>query len=289
MHLCDFEYHRPKTIHEASQLLSTLGEEAFFLAGGTEIVPDLKAERHSANHLVSLRDIPELRMIRDDGDFLRIGAMNRLEELIRSSAVRKAFPVLAEAASTMAGPQIRNQATVGGNFCRAVPCADTPPPCIAGSAKVRLGSGDGERVMPAEEFFVGPRQTVLEPGELLLEILIPAQPRRSGASYQRFSHRKGSALAVASVAARLVLHGDDITEARVVLGAVAPVPLLAEDCCRELAGGKASDDLFRRAAAIAAREARPISDIRGTKQFRRELVERLAIRALSEAFRRARG
>jgi carbon-monoxide dehydrogenase medium subunit len=285
----NFAYHRPKTLAEASKLAATLGAEACYLAGGTDLVPDFKRGSDSARHVISLRDVPGLGEIRESGEDLRVGAMARIEEVARSSAVRRRFPVLAEAASRIGAIQVRSQGTIGGNFCRAVPCADTPPPCLVGNARVRLSGAGKERELPAEEFFTGPRQTVLGPGELLLEIVVPAQPEGSGASYQRFALRKGSALAVASVAARLVLAGDEIIDARVALGAVAPVPLLARECARGLTGGRVSEELFARAARTAAAESRPISDIRGSEAFRRELVEVLTRRALSHAAARARG
>lgn len=289
MRLCDFTYHRPGTLTEAFALARSLGEQALFLAGGTELLPDFKRGRDSARHLISLRDIPSLGEIRDDGEFLHLGAMASLEEVATSPLILRAFPALAEAAAVVGGIQIRHQGTIGGNFARAVPCADTPPPCLVGRARVRLVGSDGERTLPAEEYFTGPRQTVMRPGEILQEILLPVQPEHSGASYQRFALRRGAALPVASVAARLVLEGETIREARVALGAVAPVPLLTAGCARILDGESISADLFARAAKVAAAEARPISDIRGSAAFRRDLVEVLTVRVLREAAARARG
>jgi carbon-monoxide dehydrogenase medium subunit len=158
---------------------------------------------------------------------------------------------------------------------------------VAG-ATVRLASASGQREIPAEELFAGPRRTVLQPGELLVEVLIPSQPEHSGVSYQRFALRRGSALAVASVAVRLVLDGKRIAAARVALGSVAPVPLLAVKTAALLEGQPATDETFARAAREAAEEARPIADLRGTEAFRRHLVEALARRALAEARLRAR-
>jgi carbon-monoxide dehydrogenase medium subunit len=154
---------------------------------------------------------------------------------------------------------------------------------------LRLVGVESDRVIPAESFFTGPRQTVRQSGEVLTEIQIPTQPDHSGASYQRFSLRRGSALAVASVAAMVFLDGDKISDARVVLGSVAPVPLLAAQCGRILAGQKPTDELFLRAGKTAAREAQPITDIRGSEEYRRDLVNVLTIRALQKATDRARG
>lgn len=287
MEVCDFKFHRPATVAEACDLGRTLADKARYLAGGTELLVDFRNERDSAEHLISLQQIPDLRTISGDGGLLRIGALASLSEVAESPEVRRAFPALGEAVLTMAGVQIRNQGTIGGNFCRAVPCADTPPICIAGGAQLRLVDADGDRTLPAEEFFLGPRRTSIRPGEILTEILIPAQPGSSGASYQRFSLRRGSALSVAAVAARVILDGEAIEEARVVLGAVAPVPLPATRCARLLKGQAPTKEVFARAAKEAAAEAQPISDLRGSKAYRIDLVEVLALRALTEAAKRA--
>lgn len=289
MEISEFVYHRPSTLAEACELGRKHGDGARFLAGGTELLVDLKEGLDSAGHLVSLRDIPEIARIAIDDQFLRIGAMATLGEISGSAEAAQIFPALQEAILTIGSVQIRNRATIGGNFCGAVPCADTPPICIAGRAGLRLTGADGERTIPAEDFFLSPRRTVLEPGELLLEILIPHQPAGSGASYQRFSLRRGTSLAVASAAARLVLDGSNISDAWIVLGAVAPIPLIAHDCMDLLDGQPPSDELFHKAAKAAAAEAKPISDIRGSEQFRRSLVEVLTFRALREAAARAEG
>ncbi len=285
----EFTYHRPTTLAEACELGRTLGEQVCYLAGGTDLFVDLKQKRRSARHVISLATVPGMDGIVIDGESLRIGAMTSLTDVARSQEVQKAFPALSEAVSTIGSEQIRNQGTIGGNFCGAVPCADSPPVCIAGEAVLRISNGTDERTLPAEVFFSSPRVNALAPGEVLLEITIPAQPAHSGVSYQRFSLRHGSALAVASVAARLVLDGEKIGDARVVLGAVAPVPLLATGCAGELTGKVPSEDLFRAAAAAAAKEARPITDIRGSEEYRRDIVEVLTFRALQEAVVRAGG
>jgi carbon-monoxide dehydrogenase medium subunit len=289
MRICDFAYHRPQSVAEACELARELGDRALFLAGGTELIPDFKRGSDDAQHLISLRDIPGLAEIRDSGEYLVIGSMTRLDAIASSAAVRSAFPVLAEAAAQVGGVQIRHQATIGGNFCRAVPCADTPPPCIAGEARVRVSGSKGDRLMPAEEFFTGPRKNALGHGEILLEVLIPRQPARAGSSYQRFSLRRGSSLAVAAVAARVVLDGDTVDSARIALGAVAPVPLLATRAARALAGRPLSDETIAEAARTAAEEAQPITDLRGSEEYRRQLVEVLTARALVAAAERARG
>lgn len=289
MELGEFTYHRPNSLAEACELGRIHGNKARFLAGGTELLVDLRQRRDTAAHLIALRGIDELKQVRADEEALHLGALVTLTEIAESPEVGEVFPALREAVLKMGGEQVRNQGTIGGNFSRAVPCADTPPICIAGEARVRLVRGDSERTLAAETFFVGARKTVLAPGEVLAEIVIPRQPSHSGASYQRFSLRRGSALAVAAVAARVVLDGEKISDARLVLGAVAPVPLSVADGARSLVGHVPSAVLLAAAAKAAAAAAQPISDLRGSEAFRRDLVEVLTVRALVEAISRAGG
>lgn len=285
----DLVLHRPTSLLEACRLGRRLDAGAVYLAGGTELIPDRRRGAEPPRDLIALDALPELRGIRREGDRLRIGAMSTIAEVAGSQVVRDAFPALAEAARSLGSPAIRNLATIGGNFCRAVPCADTPPICVVAGATLRLVGEDGERTVPAETFFVGVRRTILRAGEVLAEIVVPVRAEGSGASYQRFALRRGLALAVASVAARVELLRDRIESARVALGSVAPVPLPVARVAALLEGERPSDDLFARAARLASEDALPICDVRGSDVYRRRLVDVLARRALAEATRRARG
>lgn len=287
MEICDFALHRPASLAEACEMGRMLGPGARFLAGGTELLPDLKQRRDVTRHLVDLRSVPGLRDIRLDSSYLHIGCLATLSEVAESSDVHKTLPALSEAILSMAAYQIRNRGTLGGNFCGGVPSADTPPICIAAGAQVRLAGVDGERTLPAEQFFLGPRKTVLDPGELLAEVLIPVQPARSGSSYQRFALRRATALAVVGVAARVALEKGRITQARVAISAVAPVPMLAAECSGILEGQSPVEEVFERAAKAAALASRAISDLRGSAGYRRDLVRVLTLRALREAAARA--
>ncbi|MGE5360807.1 MAG: FAD binding domain-containing protein, partial [Bacteroidales bacterium] len=249
MALCDFSYHRPESLAEAQALSRRLGPAALYLAGGTELIPDFRRGADAASHLIALDGVRDLAGISINAGHLRIGAMTTIREVAASAEVRRFLPALAEAALSLGSPQIRNLATIGGNFCRAVPCADTPPPCMAAGAVLRVAGENGIRPVAADAFFLGPRKTLLEPGEILVEILIPTQPPSSGVSYQRFARRRGSALAVASVAARLVLEGERSASARVALGSVAPVPMLAGRTATTLEGERTTEEVFARAAA----------------------------------------
>jgi len=288
MEIADFIYHRPSAIGEVCTLLHELGDAAHVLAGGTEALVDLKRHTFATRHLVSLRDLPELREIRVDDAGLHVGAMATQASLVRSPVVRRTYRVLAEAAATMAALQVRNRGTIGGNFCSAVPSADLPPSCIAGGAGVRLVGLSGERTVPAEEFFKGPRRTVKARDELLVEIVVPtaAWAAGTGARYEKFGLRGASALAVVGAAAWVRLEQGTIRECRIALGATHPTPLLATAASAVTVGRTPAPDLFREAGEIAAGECAPIDDLRGSAEYRRELVRVLTARALGEACRR---
>jgi carbon-monoxide dehydrogenase medium subunit len=265
------------------------GRKSAYLAGGTELLVDLRSGRKEVCHVISLGCLEELKQITVREGHLRIGALVPLSEIGESKEVIKHFPALSDAIGTMAGRQIRNLGTMGGNFCCGVPCSDTPPISCAGGAEVVLTGPEGSRTVPAREFVLAPRVTVLQPGEILTEIRIPGQPAGSGASYQRFSLRRGSALAVASVAAWVRLDGRIIEEARIYLGSVGPIPLPAVKAAELLVGNSSGEELFAECGARAASEAQPISDLRGSAQYRRDVVEVLTVRALHQACDRAEG
>ncbi len=189
----------------------------------------------------------------------------------------------------MAGRQIRNLGTMGGNFCCGVPCSDTPPISCAVNAEVVLTGPDGQRCVPARDFVLAPRVTVRQPDEILTEIRIPHQPPFSGASFQRFSLRRGSALAVASVAAWVLMEDKIIKETSIYLGSVGPTPLPAIEAASLLVGKSPTDKNFAAVGAIASKEAQPISDLRGSEQYRRDIIQVLTVRALEQACRRAEG
>lgn len=289
MTVADIAWHRPASLAEACALGLQYGSDAAFLAGGTELIPDYRRARETARHLIALESVPELRGITQEQGLLRIGALTTIAEVAASPLVRSLAPALADAARAIGSPQIRSMATIGGNFCRAVPCADTPPAAIVSAARVRLVGTAGARELDAVDFFTGARATALELGEVLVEIVLPAQPPSTGASYQRFARRRGPALAVAAVAARVTLDRDRISDARIALGAVSPIPLTVARASALLEGEMPSSALLEAAAELCAQAALPISDVRGSAAYRKELVRVLAGRALGEAVARAGG
>ena len=289
MSLGRFNFHQPETTAEACILGQKYGRKSAYLAGGTELLVDLRSGRKEVCHVISLGGLDELKHITKEDDVLRIGALVPLSEIAESEIVKSHFPALCEAIGTMAGRQIRNLGTMGGNFCCGVPCSDTPPISCAADAEVVLTGPEGSRTVAAREFVLAPRVTVLNPGEILTEIRIPRQPAGSGASFQRFSLRRGSALAVASVAAWVRLDGRIIEEARIYLGSVGPIPLPAVKAAELLVGNSGGEELFAECGARAASEAQPISDLRGSQLYRRDVVEVLTARALNQACDRAEG
>lgn len=288
-----FHYFAPQTLQEAIDIFRRQGDGGRPLAGGTDLVVQLKeggAKFPLPSYLVSLRRIPELRGIHfDESRGLRIGAGVTMAELAASPIVRERYPALAEGAGIVGSIQTMNMATVGGNVCNAAPSADTAPPLLACEAQARIAGPGGERTLPLEEFFRGPGQTALAPGELLVELALPPPAPRTGGVYRRHTPRRQMDIAVVGVAALLTLdEGDTVRRARIALGAVAPTPLRARQAEALLEGQRASDELFARAAEAAAGEARPISDVRGSAEFRRHLVRVMTERCLREAAARAR-
>ncbi len=288
MLLSEAEFHEPSTLEEASELMERFGPEARLLAGGTDLLVDVKRGRFQSSHVVSINRIASLRgVVPGDGE-VRIGALTTVNQLATSAAIRGRFPAILDAARKIAGPQIRNMATVGGNISNANHCADLPPILMVMNAKVRLWSRSGQRVLPLEAFFIGPKQTALRAGEVLTDIFIPYPPARFGAAFARFSLREANAIAVAGVAASLVFDEDGrVREARIALSAVAPTPKLVEEAAALLAGQPLDDDSISRAAAAAVEASHPISDIRAQAEFRQSLVGTLTRSALVTARERA--
>ena len=286
MSLLNIKLHEPHSLAEALKLLREL-EDTRILAGGTDLLVEIKEGSTEAKHLLSLQKIKELKDINIQNAHIHIGALVTPYELALHPFIQQNFPSLCEAAGSMASFQIRSMATIGGNIVSAVPSADLPPSLIAADAFVTLVCSEDTREVSLLEFFRGPRLSVCRGEEILTEIKIPIPEDNTGISYQKVMLRKANALAVASVAAKITLKNGKIEKASVVLGAVAPTPLLALEASRNLQGKVPSDSLFKKAASVAAQESLPISDIRGSIWYRKQLLEVLTQRALREAQMRA--
>ena len=281
-----FEYFAPRSLAEATEVLAKYQGEACTVAGGTDLLLKMKAGRLSPKAIVNIKRVPELRGLAFNSH-LTLGALTTLEEIKQSSMIRERYPALSDAAATMASVQIRNLATVGGNLCNAAPSADLAPILIALNAAARLAGIKGERRIPLEDFFTGPGTTVLAPGELLVSLEVP--PPAGPSVYLKHSPREHMDIAVVGIGLALrfvetprrgVSMDAVCAEARVVLGAVAPVPLRARRAEAELTGGPLAAERIDRAAKIAAEEAKPIDDVRGSAWYRRRMVAVLTRRGL---------
>lgn len=279
-----FEYCEPSTIADALTLLQRHGTRARVLAGGTDLLIALKERVDCPEYIVALRGIPGLAGFDDDPTTgLHIGPMVTMRTLETSAVIRARYPVLAGAARTVASMQIRNLATVGGNICRASPSADMAPPLIALGAQALIAGPLSERSVPLEQFFIGPGRTVLEQDELLVGLRVPASPPASGAAYVKHGRRAAVDLALVGVAAMVILSEGRFRDVRIVLGAVAPTPLRAASAEALLRGREPHESLLAEAGRAAAADSRPISDVRASAEYRREMVEVLTRRALDEA------
>jgi len=285
--LSTLQYHRPASLAEACTLLQQLGGEAVPLAGGTDLIPDLERGLKTTGHVVSLRDLDELRGIRVEDDVLRIGALVTPSEISRSEVIRGRCSGLLDAVGVFGSPQVRNRATLGGNLCSAASCGDLPPMLIALDAQVRLVGPGGERGLALADFFTGARQTRLDPAEILVDVVLPVRKPGEGACYEVFGRRGAGFITVAGVAAFVHLEEGLCRHARVVLGAVAETPLLVPSAGEFLEGRALDDAAIAAAAELAQAAGRPISDVRGSAEFRSEVLEVLAMRALRTARERA--
>ena len=283
MYLPDFNYYVPATVKEACSTLAQLNGLGSVLAGGTDLLPNMKNDLTAPAALVSLKEIRELQGITYvSGKGVVIGARATQNGLVRSPVLRQKYLSVSETAHAMANYQIRNRGTIGGNIVSAVPSADLPPILIALQASVTLQGSHHARAVPLEKFFTGPRRSVIARDEILTEIVIPDRAT-TGSAYMKFGLRRSGALAVVGVAVSLVAKDMHIEEARIVLGAVAPTPIRALEAERLLTGKSATEAVLEEVGRAAAHECRPISDIRGSEEYRREMVGVFTKRVLRKA------
>ncbi len=276
-----FEYFAPTTLTEACALLARHNGSARVVAGGTDLLLKMKAGRLAPKVIVNIKRLPDLRGVAQSPltNYLSLGALTTLEQLRTAPLVRQHYPALAHAASTMASVQIRNLATVGGNLCNAAPSADLAPILIALNATTRIVGPGGERRVPLDEFFTGPGATVLTPGELLVAVELP--PPAGPAVYLKHSPRECMDIAIVGVGIALQVKNNHCESARIVLGAVAPVPLRARRAETELLDRPLTPERIDRAAQFAAEDSTPIDDVRGSAWYRRKIVSVLVRRGLA--------
>ena len=285
-----FAYRAPTTVDEAVALLAARDGRARPLAGGTDLLVQLRRRQREVDLVVDVKRIPELKVIAlDPAQGLTVGAAVTCAQLCEHAGVRQAYPGLVDAVSIIGGAALQGRATVGGNLCNAAPSGDSIPAMIVLGATCTIAGPGGTRVVPAEAFCTAPGTNVLGRGEVLVSIHFPAPAPNAGASYLRFTPRSEMDIAVAGAGTWIQLSKDrsQIVDARIALSAVAPTPLLVESAGQALVGQAPDEAAFAQAALHAQETARPISDVRGTAAQRHHLVGVLVKRALRVAASRA--
>lgn len=280
------KYFRPNTIDEMISLLKRYGEKASIIAGGTDLLVD---KPHEKEYLIDIKSLPLNYVTSDDAEGIRIGASTTFKEIENSALLRRgAYRILVDAARNIGHPNLRNLATIGGNICKAVPSADSPPALIVLDASAKIISASGERTMLLENFFTDAKKTVLNKDEMLMEIQVPRPRPRTGAAFSKVG-RTHVDIALVNVAIGLTLDKNEVCrDVKIVLGAVAPTPIRATKS-EELLKGKSIDKiLIEKVSQLSSEEIKPISDVRSSADYRRELSKVLVKRSLEEALERAR-
>ncbi len=285
----NFQYHAPNSLTEALTLLHRHGKNANVLAGGTDLLVQTKRRVAEPRFVISAKKLPNLDYIEQIGtDGLKIGAFATLTAVLENPFACRAARFLSSVAKRMAGPAIRNTATVGGNLCNASPAADMSAGLIALGASAVMASEAQERAMPVEAFFLGPGKSARKPDEMLVRVDVPDAGRRF-CDYQRLSVRKAIDIAIVGVAVSAqISEAGYASDLRIALGAVAPIPLRAKQAETIVEGQPFSEEMVREAAAMAASESSPITDVRASADYRRDMVAVLTRRALAGVFHAAK-
>jgi aerobic carbon-monoxide dehydrogenase medium subunit len=284
-----FEYLAPRTLDEAISLLQKSGPEAKILSGGQSLIPMMKLRLAAPPYVIDINRIPGLNYISESDGFLRIGALARESDLEFSPTVASRFPILADTTSVIADPLVRNLATVCGNLAHGDPANDHPATMLALGASLVAVGPNGEREIPVESFFTGIFTTALQPDEILKEIKVPMPAPSSGGAYLKLERKVGD-YATAGVAVQITVNGAGVCQrAGIGLTNVSFSPLKATKTEAFLSGKTLDDATIKKAAELAAGESQPIDDIRGSADYKRDLVRVLTARALNRAFKRAKG
>jgi carbon-monoxide dehydrogenase medium subunit len=281
-----FDFYQPTSLQEASRIVKENGPGGRFLAGGTDLVIAMKEKGLVPKYIVDLKRVPGLSGIRENGDrSITIGALTTMREIETSPLLRRRFPFLSQSAAEVGSIQIRNRATIGGNMANATPSADVAPALIALNASARIVGSGGDRTVALETYFRGPGQTVMSADEILTDITIPKTGPRLVGEYIKFSPREMMDLAYVGVAVAYHLGEKDrkCDDARIVLGAVAPTPIRARNSEALLEGKILTEELAAQVGDEAARESKPISDVRSSADYRRAMVGVMTKRAILNA------
>ncbi len=284
----EFDYHRPASLAEAFELLAEYGEAAQVIAGGTDVVPQLKYEKIAPHHLVTLMKITELRDIHKADGELNIGPCTRLRDVKQACVREPAYAALHDALCSIGKVQVMNMGTLGGNLCTASPAAESVPPLLVLNARVTLQSRDGKRTLDLADFITGPYTAAMAAGEIMTAIHIPAAQERQGSAFLKIA-RVAADISKLSCAVALQRDAERCVSCRIALGAVAPVPMHAKGA-EDLLGGRPIDAaLLAEAAASVSAEIRPISDVRSSETYRRQVAAVIFKEVFEKAWQRAGG
>jgi CO/xanthine dehydrogenase FAD-binding subunit len=285
-----FDYYAPTSVAEALEHLSNLGYSGKVLAGGQSLIPAMNFRMARPGALVDLNNIPELAYIRPNADgSVAVGTMTRDSVVEKSAEISRRFPLIAEVMTYIAHPQIRNRGTFGGAIAHADPAAQLPSLALLMNATLKIMKRGGERVVVAEDFFMGPFMTVIEPEEMLTEVVMRPLPAHTGSSYQQVSRQRGGYAQVAVASAVTLDDGGRCKQIRIVLISVGDTPILSKEASRILVGQKPGAEAFEAVAeAIVKSEIDPGSDVHATADYRKHLTRVLVVRSLTEAFERAK-
>ncbi len=281
-----FQYHSPESLDEALTLLAEL-ENASPVIGGTDLMIVMRNGASTPSHVVDLNEIPELNYVKEEKGIIMIGATTTHTQVANSPLVTKVHS-LVDSVSRIGSPQIRNRGTITGNICNASPAADSAPPLLVHMAEVEIQSVDGKRVLPIADLFAGPKINSLEIGELLTEIRIPVPPTDSASSFKRIGRRKAFTLSVVSAAAYIQMDGETCTDAKVAFGSVAITPIRVLEAERLLTGSKLDQETVKAASEVVYEAVKPITDIRGTAEYRKDMCPVLMRRAIDQCLERMR-
>lgn len=288
MSLSRFDYYAPATVEEACRLADEKGEGAMFMAGGTDLLIKNKRRMIDIKTVIDIKRIKDLDGISFDiKNGLTVGSTATLTSIENHSVIRDKYPAIAQAAHATANVQIRNMGTLAGNLCNASPSAENAPALMAMKATVTLISSKGSRQVKLDEFFTGPGKTVMNKGELLTAINVPLPPQGSGTSYQHISARGKVDISAVGVGAMLIMNNDICEDARIFLGAVAAVPMMAVNAQNILRGSRITEEIIQNAGLEASKECSPITDMRATSEYRKLMVAVLTGRAIDESRKRA--
>ena len=286
-----FNYVAPVTVKEAIDILEKHGDRARPLAGGTDLLVQARGNKWDLDAVVDVKKIPEAMQLDVSNNGLTIGAGVPCYQIYDHEKIKSDYPGIVDGAFIIGGIQIQSRAAIGGNLCNAAPSGDAICPLIVYDATANIAGPSGNRDVSVEDFCVGPGKTVLKNGELLVSISVPKPPSGFGAAYERFIPRNEMDIAVAAVAVSVILDnsGTNFESVRIALASVGPTPIFATKASNSLKGKSINESSISEAAAIAKDESSPISDMRGTIEHRKQLIEVITKRMLNEAVKRARG